>query len=151
MLWPAALKLAVFLLLVLFTVAFALVVVATVGLKVGTDGCANLEAQILQPLENDPKAITIARYYLYNEGATDPKSILSDVFLLDVDAMLAQVASARQSLQQSLQTYNLRGALDSAVTSAVANSFGVADAVLITLAKISYDNVNNGKYHLKSI
>ncbi|KAG7674442.1 hypothetical protein Ndes2437A_g00722 [Nannochloris sp. 'desiccata'] len=142
MLWPAALKLAVLLSLVLFTVGFSLVVVATAGLKVGTDGCANLEAQVLQRLE-DPQAFIIARYYFYNEGSTDPKSILLDVFGLDVDAAVQQVVAAREDLQSSLSTYSLQGALSSAVTTAMDSSYEVVDAISTTLAKLSYENIND--------
>jgi hypothetical protein len=145
MLWPAALKLAVFLLLVLFTIGFILVVVATAGLKVGTDGCANLETQVLQQLENDQQASTIVRYYFYNEGSTGPESILLDVFGLDIDSTLQQVVAARVNLQDSLSTYTLRGALNSAVTNAVGSSFVAVNAVLATVDKISYENVNPGK------
>jgi len=145
MLWPAALKLAVLLLLVLFTVGFVLVVLATAGLKVGADGCANLEAQVLQLLEDEPQASMIARYYFYNEGSTDPNSILFDVFGIDIDAALQQIVTAREDLQGSLTTYSLQGALNSSVTNAVDNSYEVVDAVLATLAKISYDDVNDGK------
>jgi hypothetical protein len=145
MLWPAALKLAVFLLLVLFTFAFTLAVIATAGLKVGTDGCANLENQVLQRLESNSQASTIARYYFYNEGSTDPKSILLDVFGLDVDATLEQVVAAREDIQNSLSTYTLRGALNSAVNNAVANSYDAVGAVLEILIKLSYENVNDGK------
>jgi len=145
MLWPAALKLAVFLLLVLFTVGFTLVVMATAGLKVGTDGCANLEAQVLRGLESNPQASIIARYYFNNEGSADPKSILLDVFGLNVDQTIQQIVVAREDLQGSLSTYSLQGALDSTVTNAVGNSYEVVDAILTILEKISYENVNAGE------
>ena len=146
MLWPAALKLATFLLLVLFTVQFALVVAITAGLKVGNDGCSNLEPQVLQRISSE-KATTVLRFYFYGEGSS-AKSILNDFMNVDIDSALNQVASARKELQSGMQSYNVRGAMAIAVDLAVAGSYAVVDGVNATLALIEYEPVHNSKYYL---
>ena len=142
LLWPAALKLAVILLLVLFLVSFAIVVAITAGLKVGTDGCANLEPKILEYID-DPQITTLANYYFYGQGS-DPQTILNDVFDVDIDAALGQVVSARENLLSGIAEYNVRGAMQSAVDSAVNGSYAVVEAVMRTLYLIDYRQVNPG-------
>lgn len=145
MLWPAALKLATFLILVMFTVEFALVVAITAGLKVGNDGCSNLEAQVLQRIDS-PEATTILRFYLYGEGTT-AKDILNDQLDVNIDTALEQVASAREELQAGIDSYNVRGAMAVAVNQAVAGSYSVVTGIETTLALIEYVPVHNRKYH----
>ena len=141
LLWPAALKLGTFLTLVLYTIEFAIVVALTAGLKVGSDGCTNLESQVLQHLATSPSAANIAKYYFFNQGST-PKQILNDAFQLDIDAGLDQVIAARDQMQNRTSEYGVTGSLANAISQAVNGSQAIESSVNDLLYVIDYHQVN---------
>lgn len=142
-LWPAVLKLTTLLLMALYIVCFALVIALTAGIKVGTDGCANLEPQILGAI-TDSSVTPVVQYYLYGNG-TDIKTLLKQHMGLDVDGSMQQVISARNNLLAGVQNYTLLGSMAGAVALAVAGSDGVITGVDQVLQFVDYNHVHPGK------
>ena len=150
--WPAALKLSAVLLLLLTTAGFALVFALSAGLKVGSDGCANLEAQVVQRVDA-PDARRVLRYYLYNEGpdgnsapAGAAADVLRDVLGVDAGDALARVAAARAAvLARVNDTYAVRPTLGAEVEGAVALSYAVEAGVEGLLGMLAYEPVHAGR------
>jgi hypothetical protein len=139
--WPAAVKVCTGLLLTLFTVCFILIVAFTAVLKVGADGCINMEAKLEEAFD-DPAALDILRYYLYGEGS-DVQTVLQESLGFNVDSALDQVTEARQELVDNvLETYQLRPLLAGLVDAAIAASYGVEQGINDLLNSVDYDQVN---------
>lgn len=141
---PGLTEVSVLLLLVLSTIAFALVVGLSGGIKVGSDECANLEQQILASISN-PTAASVVRYYFYGNG-TNVKTILEQNLNLNIDAVLQQIASARQELTSVASNYTVYGSLATAIDTAQNGTVAVQNGVNQVLALLEFIPVHQGRW-----
>ena len=143
MMSPGQAEVGVLLLLLLSTIAFALVVALSGGIKVGTDECANLEQQILGSVSN-PSAASVVQYYFYGNG-TNVKTILEQNLNLNIDAALQQINSARQELMSVASNYTVYGSLAKAIQTAQNKTAAVENGVNQVLASLEYSPVHQGR------
>ncbi|KAL4425271.1 hypothetical protein ABPG75_009287 [Micractinium tetrahymenae] len=147
--WPLGIKLLTVLTLLLCLVLFVGVLGLSFALKAGSDGCANLESQVvtrLPGLISDPadsaKALALARYYLLGEGG-DVEAVLLAAFGFDAPDVLRQINTTREDLLQDVvRPFTLGPLLAVPVDHAVNLSYAIEDGVNALLVKASYAAVN---------
>ncbi|PRW34091.1 urea ABC transporter permease subunit [Chlorella sorokiniana] len=145
--YPLGLKVTMALALLYMALCFALVAALTVGLKVGNDGCVNLEDQIVlripDALSNPAdaaKALAVARYYLFGVGDVD--SLLQDAFGFDLHQVQQQINDTRvQLLQDITERFSLQPLLAAPVDQALGSSFNVQRTIDALLAAAGRDQV----------
>ncbi|KAL4435639.1 hypothetical protein ABPG77_002602 [Micractinium sp. CCAP 211/92] len=147
--WPLGVKLLTVFTLLLCLVLFAGVLALSLGLKAGSDGCANLESQVIaRPpgLVGSPadaaKALALARYYLLGEGG-GPEAVLLAAFGFDAAEVLRQINSTRSALvEEVVAPFTLGPLLAGPVDRALNLSYAIEDGVAALLAKSSYAAVH---------
>ncbi|GAB4818213.1 hypothetical protein N2152v2_005259 [Parachlorella kessleri] len=154
--WPAPLKATTFVLLLLLALYWLLVVVFTAVLKVGNDGCTNIEAQVISRVSGSSmgdkqKILTIAEYYLYDMGGP-VEQVIYDALGLNITDIKATVESKRaEVLQQISGQYQLQPLLNDQLELAVDISDRIIDSVMVDiLGLISYGSVHQVYTAVKS-
>ena len=122
--WPAFHSLSIFLFLCLIVVNYALVVAHTVGIKVGSDTCANLEPYILEQV-NDAGAQQILQYY-FNGGQGDVRDVVDTSLGIDVDNIIQTINNAKADVLAEIQGVSLSVPLERQVN----ESLGLADDII---------------------
>ena len=140
--WPAMLKVATLVLLVLLVLGWLLVLVFTAVLRVGNDVCVSMEATVENLVsQHGSGALSsgLVTYYFSDTGGK-VQDVLKDVLGVDVDATLSQANSTVHDLQAAL---SVTPALDAALgtqVAALATAFaGLAAAVAAMEVAISYE------------
>lgn len=122
--WPALHSLSIFLFLCLMVVNYALVVAHTVGIKVGSDTCENLEPYILQQVD-DASAQQILQYY-FNGGQGDVRDVVDASLDINVDDIIQTINNAKSDLLAEIQGVSLSVPLETQVNA----SLGLADDII---------------------
>ncbi|KAI7843414.1 hypothetical protein COHA_002892 [Chlorella ohadii] len=145
--YPLGLKVTVALALLVMALCFALVTALTVVLKVGNDGCVNLEDQILLRIpdalsrpEDAAEALAVARYYLFGVGDVD--GLLQDAFGFDVEQVQQQINDTRaQLLEDITERFTLQPLLAGPVDRALRRSYTIQERIGALLAAAGRDQV----------
>lgn len=125
--------------------------VLTGSLKVGADGCTNLEAVLENFLETkDPKLLKVMKFYIYNEDS-NVTSLLLDTFGVDIMAAVGEMTGARETVLQSLEEYDLGTSLSGHVSVALAATYGIEDGIETLLYIIDNDQINELYMVLKKL
>lgn len=122
--WPALHSLSIFLFLCLMVVNYALVVAHTVGIKVGSDTCENLEPYILQQVD-DAGAQQILQYY-FNGGQGDVRDVVDASLDINVDEIIQTINNAKADVLAEIQGVSLSVPLERQVNA----SLGLADDII---------------------
>ncbi|KFM23802.1 hypothetical protein F751_6770 [Auxenochlorella protothecoides] len=149
--WPAGVKLGAALIAIFLLLAGVAVLALTAGLKIGNDGCFNLEDQVLlrlSRLESPGAALTLAKYWLLNEGTVD--EVAKQVLSLDVEGVLDQISNSREDLLEAIQNLTLRAPLQSLVDAALDATQNISSGILLLQDRLDYANVHPEYMSLKS-
>ncbi|WPT11629.1 hypothetical protein PSENEW3n2_00005129 [Picochlorum sp. SENEW3] len=122
--WPALHSLSIFLFLCLMVVNYALVVAHTVGIKVGSDTCENLEPYILQQVD-DAGAQQILQYY-FNGGQGDVRDVVDASLGINVDDIIQTINNAKADVLAEIQGVSLSVPVETQVNA----SLGLADDII---------------------
>lgn len=140
--WPFIVKVGLVAMLVLIILSTFVCAATTVGLRVGTDGCDNVESLAVNKiLQDSPNGQSIARYYFYNQGG-NLTAILKISFDIDTQEVLDLVQDARTDIQTQLEgQFSLGPLLLQHVQSAVDMSYLIDEGIQQLLVTLSHENV----------
>lgn len=123
------------------TICFLIVVLLTMGLKFGADGCTNLEAVLEQVMvDGDPRVSEMLRFYLLKEG-NSLTEVLSRSFGVNITDSLDKIADGRQSVIALFQQHTLGSLLMGHINIALAASYGIEETIDELLYLVSQDEV----------
>ncbi|GBF87337.1 hypothetical protein Rsub_00048 [Raphidocelis subcapitata] len=134
-------NLSTLLLLVLLVLGFLLGAVIAVVLALLGDVCPAVEPVLLSKVPSN--MAPLADYYLGGSGASggNVTAVLKDAGLVDVDAVLAQVADGKDQVAATLAAYTLRAGPTAVLVRLNATVDAATGAVTALLSAANYDQV----------